>query len=135
MMRRLNKWDRPFLAVQTLKKLVKLRDLAQLRANIYASKNWHSRSKLWTYRTDECKQEIKRRPYCVAGEKGGKVGGKSRSETKVAAAQKNAAKARAARKRKYPPCPGYKNHSHRFDRSGRCYSPRCRQESPDLWRN
>lgn len=128
------KWGSDFLAAQTLWKLEKLRDLAQLRASIYAGKHWHSRSEKWKYRANECEEEIKRRPYRIGGKKGGKLGGKSRSEAKVAAAQKNAAKARAARKRKYLPCPGYKNHSHRFDRSGRCYSPRCREENPELWR-
>jgi len=64
----------------------------------------------------------------------GMRGGKSRSRAKVKAAKKNVAKARAARKRKYPRCPKYKNGSHRFAPDGRCYSPECRAKYPNLRR-
>ena len=51
----------------------------------------------------------------------GKKGGKSRSEEKVEASRANMAIAREAR-RKYPNCPKYKNHSHRFsEKTGKCY--------------
>ncbi len=68
------------------------------------------------------------------GEKGGKVGGKSRSRAKVKAAKKNVAKAWAARRkqRKYPKCIGYNNGSHRFRPDGCCYSPECRKKHPNL---
>jgi hypothetical protein len=49
----------------------------------------------------------------------GRKGGKSRSEEKLSASRANMAIAREAR-RKYPNCPRYKNHSHRFAKSGRC---------------
>lgn len=62
----------------------------------------------------------------------GMIGGKSKSPAKRAAAQKNAAKARKARKQKYPRCPKYKNGSHRFNPQGLCYSPECRKKYPDL---
>lgn len=62
----------------------------------------------------------------------GSKGGSSTSKRKQKAARKNAAKARAARKRRYPPCPGYKNTAHRFRPDGRCYNPECRAKYPDL---
>ena len=49
----------------------------------------------------------------------GRKGGKSRSKDKRVASRANLAIAREAR-RKYPNCPRYKNHSHRFAKSGRC---------------
>lgn len=64
----------------------------------------------------------------------GREGGKSTSPAKKKAARKNAAKARAARKPKYPRCPKYKNGSHRFAPDGRCYSPLCRAKYPQLRR-
>lgn len=66
------------------------------------------------------------------GAEGGTVGGKSRSKAKVAAAVKNAAKARKARVRKYPKCPGYNNGAHRFAPDGCCYNPGCRKRYPNL---
>jgi hypothetical protein len=63
------------------------------------------------------------------GRVGGKIGGKSRSKAKVKASQLNAAKARKARKRKYPKCKGdYPNGAHRFDPNGRCYHKDCRYQ-------
>lgn len=83
---------------------------------------------LWAIYVDRCHDELIRR-----GQKaGGRVGGRSRSAAKVAATRKNAAIARAARKRHYPPCPGYKNRSHRFSPAGKCYSPACRKQYPNL---
>ncbi len=61
-------------------------------------------------------------------------GGASKSDKKVAASVRNAVLARAARVRKYPRCPKYKNGSHRFAPDGRCYSPECRAKYPDLRR-
>jgi hypothetical protein len=49
----------------------------------------------------------------------GMKGGKSRTRAKIVASRQNMAIAREAR-RKYPNCPRYKNHSHRFAKSGRC---------------
>ena len=84
----------------------------------------------WAIAADRCRGELIRR----GTQAGGKVGGRSRSEKKIAATRKNAALARATRskKRQYPLCPGYKNHSHRFNPDGRCYSPVCREQNPDL---
>ena len=50
----------------------------------------------------------------------GRRGGRSKSAAKLAAVRANLKKAQAAR-RKYPPCPRYKNRSHRFSpATGRC---------------
>jgi hypothetical protein len=50
----------------------------------------------------------------------GRRGGRSRSKAKLAAVRANIKKAHDAR-RKYPPCPRYKNQSHRFSpATGRC---------------
>jgi len=53
------------------------------------------------------------------GRKGGKIGGQSTSRKKIRAIMANLEAAHEA-KRKYTPCPRYKNHSHRFAKSGRC---------------
>jgi hypothetical protein len=66
------------------------------------------------------------------GKVGGMRGGKSTSRAKIKAAKRNAAKARAARVAKYPPCPTYKNKAHRFNPAGLCFSPECRAKYPDL---
>jgi hypothetical protein len=51
----------------------------------------------------------------------GRKGGKSTSKEKREASQANMAIAREAR-RKYPNCPKYKNHSHRFsEKTNKCY--------------
>jgi hypothetical protein len=51
----------------------------------------------------------------------GRKGGKSRSKQKIAASRANMALAREAR-RKYPNCPRYSNHSHRFNpNTDKCY--------------
>jgi hypothetical protein len=49
----------------------------------------------------------------------GRKGGRSRSAAKLAAVRANLKKAHIAR-RKYPPCPRYKNRSHRLSPVGRC---------------
>jgi hypothetical protein len=50
----------------------------------------------------------------------GARGGRSKSIRKLAAVRANLVKARAAH-RKYPPCPRYRNRSHRFSPvTGRC---------------
>jgi hypothetical protein len=53
------------------------------------------------------------------GRKGGKIGGQSTLKTKIKAVMANLEVAHEAR-RKYTGCPRYKNHSHRFAKSGRC---------------
>ena len=83
---------------------------------------------LYVIYIDRCLEELIRRGHIT----GGKVGGRSRSAAKVAATRKNAAIARATRTRRYPPCPGYKNRSHRFSPAGKCYSPACREQYPNL---
>jgi hypothetical protein len=51
----------------------------------------------------------------------GKQGGKSRSAEKIEAVRANLEIAQEAR-RKYPRCPAYKNHSHRFsEKTNKCY--------------
>lgn len=51
----------------------------------------------------------------------GAKGGASRSVAKVKAGRTNIVIAQKAR-RKYPPCPNYKNGSHRFSpKTGKCY--------------
>jgi hypothetical protein len=51
----------------------------------------------------------------------GKKGGKSKTKRKSESSRANIAIALEAR-RKYPRCPAYKNHSHRFsEKTGKCY--------------
>ena len=60
----------------------------------------------------------------------GKRGGKSRSKAKLRAVGQNLKQAQAARRkqRRYPPCPKYKNHAHRFSPKGVCYGCRFKRK-------
>ena len=107
-----------------------LRDYLSIAERHAANVNDQRAREAWASHADRCRRELVRRNK----QAGGKVGGRSRSGAKIAASRTNAARARAVRKRRYPRCPGYKNHSHRFGPQGECYSPVCRQQYPDLKR-
>jgi hypothetical protein len=63
---------------------------------------------------------VKRADVAKYFQKLGRKGGRVVSDAKIEAARANLEMAHAAR-RKYPPCPRYKNnHSHRFAKSGKC---------------
>jgi hypothetical protein len=98
--------------------------LAQTRAAKFGASK---RGQHWAKKAEALETILKNLPQVSYG----RLGGLSRSAAKVEAARANAAKARAARKPMYPRCPGYG--THRFDANGRCYSPACRRENPDLF--
>ena len=87
----------------------------------------------WARRLGKARLELVKRgekPFrsVLSKKEAGALGGRSRSKAKVEAARKNAETARASgdahRRRRYPACPSYKNHAHRFNPDGVCYGCR-----------